>query len=130
MCLSKSANKHNRLYSTAEPLADELTEKIEKGDIGPNEDPKERSRKLVQDYNWEKNESYKIWAFGPETTGPNLLVDATKGVQYMAEIRDSCESAFQWVTREGVVCEEAMRGIKFNMHDVELHADAIHRGGG
>lgn len=48
----------------------------------------------------------------------------------MGEIRDSCESAFQWVTREGVLCEESMRGIKFNMHDVELHTDAIHRGGG
>eukprot|EP00828_Plagiopyla_frontata_P040441 TRINITY_DN548_c0_g1_i9.p1 TRINITY_DN548_c0_g1~~TRINITY_DN548_c0_g1_i9.p1 ORF type:complete len:838 (+),score=120.31 TRINITY_DN548_c0_g1_i9:135-2648(+) len=130
MCLAKSPNKHNRLYCTAEPLNDELADKIEKGDICPNDDPKERSRKLVQDYNWDKAETYKIWCFGPDTTGPNLLVDATKGVQYMQEIRDSCESAFQWVTREGVLCEESMRGIKFNMHDVELHTDAIHRGGG
>lgn len=59
-----------------------------------------------------------------------MLVDATKGVQYMNEIRDSCESAFQWATKEGVMTEENMRGIKFNIHDVTLHADAIHRGGG
>ena len=26
--------------------------------------------------------------------------------------------------------EEPMRGVRFNMHDVTLHADAIHRGGG
>ena len=39
------------------------------------------------------------------------------------------ESAFQWVTKEGVVAEESMRGIRFNILDVELHADAIHRGG-
>lgn len=26
--------------------------------------------------------------------------------------------------------EENMRGIRFNIHDVTLHADAIHRGGG
>ena len=80
MCLAKSPNKHNRLYCTAEPLNEELADKIENGDICPNDDPKERSRKLVQDYGWDKAETYKIWCFGPDTTGPNLLVDATKGV--------------------------------------------------
>jgi elongation factor 2 len=28
------------------------------------------------------------------------------------------------------MAEENMRGIKFEIHDVVLHADAIHRGGG
>ncbi len=28
------------------------------------------------------------------------------------------------------MCEENMRGIRFNIYDVTLHADAIHRGGG
>ena len=92
--MAKSANKHNRLYCTGEPLEAELTEEIEKGLVSANDDPKQRSRKLVESYNWDKSDTYKIWCFGPETTGPNLLVDSTKGVQYMQEIRDSCESAF------------------------------------
>lgn len=28
------------------------------------------------------------------------------------------------------MCEENMRAIRFDVHDVTLHADAIHRGGG
>lgn len=40
------------------------------------------------------------------------------------------EAAFQWATNEGVMCEESMRGIRFNIYDVTLHTDAIHRGGG
>jgi len=40
------------------------------------------------------------------------------------------ECAFQGVTKEAVMTEENMRGIKFNVMDVELHPDAIHRGGG
>ena len=28
------------------------------------------------------------------------------------------------------MCDENMRGCRFNIHDVALHADAIHRGGG
>lgn len=31
---------------------------------------------------------------------------------------------------QGVLCEENMRAIRFDVHDVTLHADAIHRGGG
>ncbi len=31
---------------------------------------------------------------------------------------------------QGALCEEHMRGIRFNIYDVTLHADAIHRGGG
>merc|ERR1712060_419881 len=40
------------------------------------------------------------------------------------------DSAFQWATKEGAMCEENMRGIRFDIHDVTLHTDAIHRGGG
>jgi elongation factor 2 len=40
------------------------------------------------------------------------------------------EAAFQWATKESVMTEENMRGIRFNILDVALHADAIHRGGG
>ena len=29
-----------------------------------------------------------------------------------------------------MLCEENMRGVRFDIHDVTLHADAIHRGGG
>ena len=39
------------------------------------------------------------------------------------------ESAFQWATKEGIVAEELVRGVRYNILDVELHTDAIHRGG-
>lgn len=55
-------------------------------------------------------EARKIWCFGPEGTGANILVDVTKGVQYLNEIKDSVVAGFQWATKEGVLCEENMRG--------------------
>ena len=87
-------------------------------------------RLLADNYDWEIGEARKIWCFGPEAMGPNLLVDASKGVQYLNEIKDSVVAGFQWATKEGVMCDENMRNIRFNIHDVTLHADAIHRGGG
>merc|ERR1719473_1161804 len=130
MCLSKSPNKHNRLFCKGSPLDDELSLKIEEGEIGPRTDPKERSKILCDEYDWDKTDTQKIWCFGPDTTGPNVLVDVAKGVQFLNEIKDSVEAAFQWATKEGAMCDENMRGNRFNIHDVTLHADAIHRGGG
>jgi len=130
MCLSKSPNKHNRLFVKAEPLGDDLSVLIEDEKIGPKQETKERAKMLAEDHDWDKTDAQKIWCFGPDTNGPNLLVDAAKGVQFLNEIKDSCEAAFQWATREGVLCDESMRGIRFNIHDVTLHTDAIHRGGG
>jgi elongation factor 2 len=129
-CLSKSSNKHNRLYCTAEPIDDDLADLIEKGKLGPNTDAKERVKTLVDNFEWDKEEAQQIWTFGPENGGPNMLVDLTKGVQYMGEIRDSLESAFQWASRESVLCEENMRKIRLNIHDAKIHADPAHRGGG
>ncbi|CAO1615538.1 unnamed protein product [Parajaminaea phylloscopi] len=128
--LSKSQNKHNRLYVTAQPLDEELSKAIEQGQINPRDDVKARARVLADEYGWDVTDARKIWCFGPETTGPNLLVDTTKGVQYLNEIKDSCVAAFQWATKEGPCAEEPMRGVRWNILDVTLHTDAIHRGGG
>jgi len=130
ICLSKSPNKHNRLYVQAQPMDDGLPDDIENGVISAKEDPKVRGRALADKYGWDVNDARKIWCFGPETTGANILVDMTKGVQYLNEIKDSCGAAFQWASKEGALCEENMRGIRFNLLDVTMHADAIHRGGG
>ena len=130
MCLSKSANKHNRLFMKARPMEDGLAEDIEKGDVNMRQDPKVRARHLAENFDWDVGEARKIWCLGPDGTGPNMLVDVTKGVQYLNEIKDSVVAGFQWASKEGVLCEENMRSVRFDVHDVTLHTDAIHRGGG
>jgi elongation factor 2 len=130
MCLSKSPNKHNRLFMRAEPLGDECTMAMDNGTITSTQEMKARARMLADDYGWDVNFARKIWCFGPDTTGPNVFVDNTVGVQYLNEIKDHVVSAFQWASKEGALAEEPMRGIRFNLYDVTMHADAIHRGAG
>jgi elongation factor 2 len=103
MCLSKSPNKHNRLYMKAAPMPEGLAEDIDKGDVNPKDEFKARARFLSEKYDWDATEARKIWAFGPEGTGPNLLVDVTKGVQYLNEIKDSVVAGFQWATKEVII---------------------------
>jgi len=129
-CLSKSPNKHNRLYISAAPLTEALAQVIDDEEITANQEMKARARILADKYEWQVGDARKIWCFGPDGTGCNILVDMTKAVQYLNEIKDSCVAAFNWATNEGPMMEEPMRGVRFNMHDVTLHADAIHRGGG
>lgn len=129
VCFTKSANKHNKLHMVAEPLDEELVNEIEAGTINPLDDIKTISRTLQDKFNWDQHDAKKIWTFGPENVGPNCLVDTTKAVQYLNEIRDSMQTAFQWATKEGIIAEENVRGIRYNILDVELHTDAIHRGG-
>jgi elongation factor 2 len=128
--LSKSPNKHNRLYMTAQPLGEELSQDIESGKVNARDDFKARARVLVKEYDWDISDARKIWCFGPDTSGANILVDQTKAVPYLHEIKDSVVSGFQWATREGPIAEEPMRSCRFNIMDVILHGDAIHRGGG
>jgi len=130
ICLSKSPNKHNRLFCVAKPFEEGLSEAIEKGEISDKDDFKARGRVLAEKFGWDVTEARKIWCFGPNNNGPNLLVDCTKAVQYLNEVKDSVVAGFQWVTKEGVLSGENMRGVRFNLMDVVLHADAVHRGGG
>jgi len=130
MCLSKSPNKHNRLFMKAVPMPDGLPEDIDSGEVTSKQDFKIRGRYLADKYEYDITEARKIWCFGPDTMGPNFVIDATKGVQYLNEIKDSVIAGFQWASKEGVLCDENMRGVRFNIYDVTLHTDAIHRGGG
>ncbi|XP_060934489.1 elongation factor 2b-like [Limanda limanda] len=130
LCLAKSPNKHNRLFLKARPLEEGLAEDIDKGDFTQRQEAKARARQLVDKFDWDVGEARKIWCFGPDGTGPNMLVDVSKGVQYLNEIKDSVVAGFQWAVKEGVLCEENMRAVRFDVHDVTLHTDAIHRGGG
>jgi elongation factor 2 len=130
-CVAKSPNKHNRIYLTAEPLGDEVTKAIEDNDIFEDQETKVRARLLADEYDWDVTEARKIWTFGcPPDSRANLLVDVTKGVQYLNEVKDSMVGAFIQASACGILCEEAMRGVRFNLEDMTMHADAIHRGAG
>ncbi|AAS53513.1 AFR142Cp [Eremothecium gossypii ATCC 10895] len=130
VALSKSPNKHNRIYLKAQPIDEEVSLAIEGGKINPRDDFKARARVMADEYGWDVTDARKIWCFGPDGNGPNLVVDQTKAVQYLNEIKDSVVSAFQWATKEGPIFGEQMRSVRINLLDVTLHADAIHRGAG
>jgi elongation factor 2 len=100
--LVKTQNKLNRVFATSSQINEKLTKIIEDGGIS-FEDGKELSRRLVQDFEWEKQEAANIWCFGPENNNPNMLLDMTKGVQHLSSIKDHLCASFQSFTRHGAL---------------------------
>ncbi|KAH8817492.1 elongation factor 2 [Xylogone sp. PMI_703] len=115
---------------TSNQLSEEVSMDIESEKISPKDDSKVRARILADEHGWDTTDARKIWCFGPGMNGANILVDQTKGVQYLNEIKDSIVSGFQVATRQGPIAEEPIRSCRFNIVDVTLHTDAVHRGGG
>jgi elongation factor 2 len=135
--LSKSPNKHNRLHMKGYSMPVEMQEDIEEGrKIDPHsKDFKERGKYIMDNYpepfpDPDQISSKRLWAFGPDTNGANMLLDGTSAVQYLHEIKESVNAGFQWATKNGPLCEEPVRGVIFRVLDVTLHADSIHRGMG
>lgn len=61
-------------------------------------------------YDWDLLAARNIWAFGPETTGPNVLLDDTLPSEVdkdmLLSVKESLVQGFQWASREGPLCEE------------------------
>lgn len=93
VAMAKSDNRHNRIYMTAQPLGDELVNDIEKGTFDTRQESKTRGRILADKYGWDVNQARKIFAFGPTDRDPNVIIDATVGID-TREIKDSVVSAF------------------------------------
>lgn len=115
---------------TAEPLPGGLTDDIEKGKVKSTDDVKERGRYLIDNFDFDSVHARKIWCFGPSGSGPNMLIDSSKGVQNLLDIRDSVVAGFQWATSEGVLTESTVRGVRFDLQDAHFRGDSSHRGGG
>ncbi|KAJ2451040.1 translation elongation factor 2 [Coemansia sp. RSA 2424] len=128
--MARSPNRHSRFYLTAEPIQEELAVLIDDGKIAASDDINERACRLINEFEWDASDARKIWAFGPAPSGANLLVSMAKGVQYLSEIKDSCVLGFNYTVAEGPCVGAPMRGCRFNILDVTLQTDAIHRGAG
>lgn len=144
-CMSKSPSNLNRLTAEALPLGDDLVAAIEKGVFvfEKKDEAKARAKRLETEFGWDPNAARKVWAFGPETFPVNALVDMTKGIQvgkkstlcthlfqYMNEVKENVVSGFKYVANVGVLAEEKLRGVRFNILDAVLHKDSVHRGAG
>lgn len=143
-CFADTPNKANRLTMIAEPLEKGLADDIERGKIliqlpppsststQPLLNPTMRTY-LQSNYGWDIMSARNIWAFGPDNDGPNVLLNDTLPTEVppasLHPVRDYIVRGFNWATREGPLCEESMRSVKFKILDASISSEPAQRTG-
>jgi len=72
-----NATVRNKITMIAEPLERGIAEDIERGRVTMRMTPKERGTFFQEKYQWDLLASRSVWAFGPDDSGPNILLDDT-----------------------------------------------------
>ena len=122
--MSKSPNKHNKIFMRVEPLDEDIIDMIRNGKLREDMDKKELAR-LLREKGWNTDEARNVSAIDPSG---NMLIDETKGVQFIQESMDSIKSGFDDVVHAGGLAHETIRGVKFILNHFVPHEDPAHRG--
>jgi elongation factor 2 len=122
----KSPNKHNKFKLRVEKLDEEFLGKLVESKLNlkiRELKDKEVVEKLIN-MGLPRDEAKKAWCIHNN----NILIDASRGVQALFEVKELIIQAFQDAMKEGPLAKEKCFGIKVVLEDATLHEDAIHRG--
>ena len=122
--MSKSPNRHNKIFMKVEPLEPEVANMLRTGEISDMKS-KEFVADKLKEVGWDRDAIKRIMKL--DSRG-NILINGTKGVQFVQESTDSINTGFEDVMKEGPLCREQMRGCKFIFTHFVPHEDTAHRG--
>ena len=122
--MAKSPNRHNKIFMKVEPLEPEIAEMCRNGTLSEMKDKKETAQ-LLRDKGWSPDVAKKVMKF--DSRG-NIMINGTKGVQFVDESTDSLLSGFDEVMSEGGLTKEQVRNCKFTFTHFVPHEDTAHRG--
>jgi elongation factor 2 len=125
IAMAKSPNKHSRLWVQVEPLDQNVINLMEKGELFEAMGKKRINSTLREEAGWSARTSKNVWSLEEHK---NVLVDLTKGIQYLREVKETVSSGFRWAAKSGPLCDEPIRGVKVKLLDAKLHEDPVHRG--
>ena len=111
-CLTKSPNKHNRLFGKAKPLNNYIQEAIREEKV--NFISSKQVVADLQQFGWHPNDDC-IVGFAPSRIGSNVFISHTPDQVGFLEGKESCLGAFKWFSKEGVLADEPVRGFAFHL---------------
>ncbi len=122
--MAKSPNRHNKIFMKVEPIEPNIAQMLRTGEISELKDKKVVAD-LLKKEGWDNDTIKRVMKF--DSRG-NVLINGTKGVQFVHESTDSINSGFEDVMKEGPLCREQMRDCKFTFTHFVPHEDTAHRG--
>ncbi len=119
----KSPNKHNRFKVIIKPLEESVLKAFREGEIDEKAKGKDLTERLLK-AGLARDEAKNVMRVCDE----NLLIDMTKGVQYLQEIKESLLEGFEEAVTAGPLAKERVVGVKVILTDATIHVDPAHRG--
>ncbi|UKJ89468.1 hypothetical protein MACJ_002719 [Theileria orientalis] len=138
-CFVNTANQKNKLYMLTQPLQQGVASLVEErlfshsgkgmygyatggiNGIGPSSS---ENLRLLKKYGWDELDIANIWSFGPDSKGPNVLINDTipseVDLNLLNQVRSSVIQGFNWAAKEGPLIEEPIRNVKFRLIGCEL----------
>ena len=122
----KSPNKHNKFYISVEPVPEEILKAMSEGMIrdGEVKGKNLEMRTKLQELGMTKEDAKSVLLIHNHC----MLLECTKGIQYLNEAMEDIKSAFIDVVESGPLAKEPCSAMLVRLHDAELHEDAVHRG--
>jgi elongation factor 2 len=121
--MSRSPNRHNKIFIRAEPLDPHIVELIRNGTLNENVD-KKGIQKTLRDNGWDSDAARSVVTIDPKG---NMLAEETKGVQFLQESMDSIRAGFEDIMQNGPLAYEICRGVKVTLTHYVPHEDPAHR---
>ncbi len=120
----KSPNRHSKFYVTVEPASDTVFKAMDSGAI---RDGKPKGKTAVEAMVIAGLD--RVTAKGVMYVSNNcMLVDQTKGVQYMNEVEETLVDGFVEAVATGPMAREKCSGVIATITDAQIHEDPVHRG--
>jgi len=122
----KSPNKHNKFYIHVEPINPTIYKEMTEGVIrdGEIKGKNLELRKKLVELGMGKEEAKSILLIYNHC----MLLDMTKGIQYLNEAIELIKDAFKEVADQGPLAGEPSSALIVKLVDADLHEDAVHRG--
>ena len=129
-----SANGKNRMIVVAEPLDEGIAYDIESGAVNIKDSARVVGKFFQENHGYDLLASRNIWSFGPGNRGSNMLqndcLPSDVPQKLLNENREFIRQGFQWTCREGPLCEEPLRNVKFRVMNMQLAEKPLEKGGG
>src|SRR3989442_710206 len=109
-----------------QPIEEKVVQAIRSGEIASGQrikDSKVLAKKL-EELGMDRNEAKNVvWM-----QDTNMLIDATKGIQYLHETMELIKEAYIEAMNKGPLAGEKCMAMKVLLVDAKLHEDSVHRG--
>ena len=120
----KTPNRHSKFYITVEPMPESVQKALDLGQIREGKPKGQVAIEAMIAAGLERAKAKEVM----DISNNCMLIDTTKGVQYMNEVMELLIDGFEEAVKDGPLAREKCSGIMVSVEDAVIHEDPVHRG--